>query len=322
MALVAKMTGSAIENKDYYGELEVTRDANDAALRKAYRRLALEFHPGKSDAPDAANRFLAVNEAFEVLSNKRYKATYDQFGSRGLQEGAPKGKEGFTEAYVYHGDAMETFRSFFGGENPFHDLFPPADEFGVVNEVAPRTRMKQNPPLIKPLVVSLEEAYLGCVKKMRVQRDVMNDDGYTSMIREKILTIHVKPGWKEGTRITFEKEGDQEANGIPADIVFVLEYKKHPLFTREGNDLVHTAKVSLANALTGCEVRLTTLDGRILNLPINDVVRPGFERRVVGEGMPITKSPGQKGDLILRFETQFPSSISEEGKALIRQALR
>lgn len=123
----------------------------------------------------------------------------------------------------------------------------------------------------------------------------------TRRSREKILTIHVQSGWKRGTKVTFPKEGDQEPNSIPADIVFVIEYKDHKMYTREGNDLVHTANISLANALTGCEVRLKTLDDRVLNIPINDVVSPGYERRVAGEGMPITKSPGKKGDLIIRW---------------------
>jgi DnaJ family protein B protein 13 len=93
---------------------------------------------------------------------------------------------------------MAIFREFFGGDNPFHGLFPPVDEFGVVKEIAPRTRKIQNPPLEKDLKITLEEAFLGCVKKMRVQRQVMNDDGHTNMVREKILTIHVASGWKRG----------------------------------------------------------------------------------------------------------------------------
>lgn len=318
------MTGGlhTVEGKDYYGDLKITRSATDQDIRKAYRILALEHHPDKSDEPDAQERFRAVAEAFEVLSNKYHKAIYDQFGSKGLEEGVPTGKEGYSKKYQFHDDPTVTFRNFFGNDNPFHDLFPPTDEHGVVTEPHPRTRMKQNPPVTQDLVVTLEEAYAGCVKKMKVQRQVMNDDGYTSVVREKILTIQVKPGWKQGTRITFEKEGDQEPNVIPADIVFVLQYKQHPLFTREGNDLVHHATVSLANALTGCEIKITTLDGRVLNIPVNDVIQPGYERRVPGEGMPITKNVEQKGDLVIRFTTVFPTSLSDASKLLIRKALR
>ena len=105
------------------------------------------------------------------------------------------------------------------------------------------------------------------------------------------------------TRVTFAKEGDQEPNSIPADIVFVIEYKPHPLYVREGNDLIHTATISLSDALTGCEITLLTLDGRVLNIPINDIVSPVYEKRVKGEGFPITRKPGEKGDLLIRFNT-------------------
>jgi len=309
-------------NRSYYEELSLTRSASADDIKKAYRKLALMYHPDKTSEPGAAEKFVAIAEAFDVLSNSELKAVFDQFGSQGLSVGVPTNPTGFTEAYAFHKDAMAIFREFFGGDNPFHGLFPPVDEFGVVKEIAPRTRKIQNPPLEKDLKITLEEAFLGCVKKMRVQRQVMNDDGHTNMVREKILTIHVASGWKRGTRVTFAKEGDQEPNSIPADIVFVIAYKPHPLYVREGNDLIHTAKISLSDALTGCEITLLTLDGRVLNIPINDIVSPVYEKRVKGEGFPITKTPGEKGDLIIRFNTIFPSSIkSDEKKHLIRQGL-
>jgi len=310
-----------MENKDYYRELELTRSADDADIKRAYRRLALQYHPDKTDEAGADTKFVAIAEAYDVLNNPKTKAIYDQYASKGLADGVPSGDVGFTQSYSFHKDAMLIFREFFGGDNPFHGLFPAVDEYNVIKPIAPRTRKVQNAPLVKDLKITLEESYTGCVKKMRVQRQVMNDDYHTSMMRETILTIHVKAGWKKGTRVTFPKEGDQEPNSIPADIVFVIQYKPHPLYVREGNNLVHTADISLANALTGCEVRLKTLDGRELNIPINDVVSPGYERRVEGEGMPITKEPGTKGDLIIRFNVAFPTSLSDEKKRLIRQGL-
>ena len=79
----------------------------------------------------------------------------------------------------------------------------------------------------------MEEAFLGCTKKIRISKTVLNDDGHTTGTREKILTVKVKPGLKAGTRITFPKEGDQGPNNIPADVVFVLEYLEHPRFVRK-----------------------------------------------------------------------------------------
>lgn len=164
----------------------------------------------------------------------------------------------------------------------------------------------------------MEEAYLGCLKKMKLTRRVMNDDGHTSSVRDRILTIKVEPGWKEGTRITFPKEGDQEPNRIPADIVFVLKYKQHKRFQRVGNDLIHESSIHLSDALVGCVVEVLTLDGRLLAIPVNEVVCPGYSQIVPGEGMPCKSG---KGNLVLKFNTIFPTSLNDQQKALVRNGL-
>jgi DnaJ family protein B protein 13 len=118
---------------------------------------------------------------------------------------------GYTEGWTYHGDHRLVFRNFFGGENPFDDLFPKklGDEFDILPVLEPRTKKIQEPPVEETLLLSLEEAYLGCMKKMKLERREVLEPGGTSSKKSKILTINVKPGWKEGTKITFSKDGDQ-----------------------------------------------------------------------------------------------------------------
>ncbi|KAJ8951935.1 hypothetical protein NQ318_013601 [Aromia moschata] len=94
------------------------------------------------------------------------------------------------------------------------------------------------------LYVSLDDITKGCQKKMKISRKVLQPDG-TTRKEDKVLTINVKPGWKAGTKITFQREGDQGRNKIPADIVFIIRDKPHPLFKREGSDIRYTAKISL-----------------------------------------------------------------------------
>ncbi len=160
--------------------------------------------------------------------------------------------------------------------------------------LAGRGRKKQDPPIERDLMLSLEEVYHGCIKKMKISRrvktlifskikrlyklnyfifKVMNDDAHTSSFREKILTITVKRGWNPGTRITFEQEGDQGPNSIPADIVFIVRDKVHPIFKRDGINLIFTQKIPLALALIGTTIHVPTLDGRVLDLPITDIVK-------------------------------------------------
>jgi len=312
---------------DYYRILSLTRSATDADIKKAYRKLALKYHPEKNpDSPIAAETFLEIAEAYDVLSDPRKRATFDQFGEEGLKNGVPVGTSGsgaWTHGYTFHGNSDKVFRDFFGGDNPFQEYYDRVDGemstgFGGLKG---RGAKRQDPPIERELAVSLEELYHGSTKKMKISRRVMNDDGLTSSIRDKILTVTVKKGWKQGTRITFPQEGDQGPNNIPADIVFIVKDKPHTLFRRDGVNLIHTTTISLNRALTGCTVEVHTLDDRILHIPITDIVHPGYTKTVPEEGMPYANEPSKHGDLIIEFNIVFPRTLPQDKKAMLRKAL-
>lgn len=135
------------------------------------------------------------------------------------------------------------------------------------------------------------------------------------------MTIDVKPGWKEGTKIMSSGKGD-ELPGRPAgDIIFVMKEQRHPRFERRGNNLIMALRINLAAALTGGSETVTTLDGRTLAINWSDPISPGFETVVKGEGMPISKQPVTKGDLIVRFEVTFPRSLKDTQKQQLRSIL-
>ncbi|XP_025940950.1 dnaJ homolog subfamily B member 13 isoform X3 [Apteryx rowi] len=178
------------------------------------------------------------------------KGVYDKFGEEGLKGGIPLefGTENsWTVGYVFHNNPYKVFKEFFGGDNPFAEFFAedgsePNVAFGGLRGRGVR---KQDPPIERDLYLSLEDLFYGCTKKIKISRRVMNEDGQTTAIRDKILTIDVRPGWKQGTRITFEKEGDQGPNVIPADITFVVQEKLHPRFKRAGDNLIYVAAIPL-----------------------------------------------------------------------------
>lgn len=178
------------------------------------------------------------------------------------------------------------------------------------------------PALERPLAVSLEDLAKGVTKRLKVTRKVTNPaSGRTS---DKILTIDVKPGWKAGTKIRFPREGDEYPNGALQDIVFTLEEKPHPVFTRKGDDLVVSLELTLLEALTGGFSKvIKTLDGRSLPISASSsrIIQPGQEERFPGEGMPISKKPGQKGDLIVKFVVKFPTTLTAAQKAEIKRIL-
>jgi hypothetical protein len=138
---------------------------------------------------------------------------------------------------------------------------------------------------------------------------------------EEILKIDIKPGWKKGTKITFPEKGNQEPGITPADLIFVVDEKPHAIFKRDGNDLVVNHKVSLLDALTGVTYNLTTLDGRSLAISMTDIVKPGHQIVIPNEGMPISKEPNKKGNLIIKFDVMFPTKLTAEQKSDLRRAL-
>lgn len=136
------------------------------------------------------------------------------------------------------------------------------------------------------------------------------------------MSIEIKPGWKKGTKITFPEKGNQEPGVIPSDIVFVIDEKSHPIYKRDGNDLIINQEITLLEALTGKNVEFTSLDGRNLVIPLTDIIKPGHDEMVVpNEGMPISKDPRKKGNLKIKFDVKYPSRLNEEQKALLRRAL-
>ncbi|XP_008853618.1 dnaJ homolog subfamily B member 1 isoform X2 [Nannospalax galili] len=269
-------------------------------------------------------------------------------GVKGLKGGGPSvgnsgGTNGTSFSYTFHGDPHAMFAEFFGGRNPFDNFFGQRNgeegmdvddpfsgfpmgmggftNFGRSRPAQEPTRKKQDPPVTHDLRVSLEEIYSGCTKKMKISHKRLNPDGKSIRNEDKILTIEVKRGWKEGTKITFPKEGDQTSNNIPADIVFVLKDKPHNVFKRDGSDVIYPARISLREALCGCTVNVPTLDGRTIPVVFKDVIRPGMRRKVPGEGLPLPKTPEKRGDLIIEFEVIFPERIPLTSRSVLEQVL-
>lgn len=183
-----------------------------------------------------------------------------------------------------------------------------------------RKRTQQDPPIERDLFVSLEEIDRGCVKKMKISRMSMSSGQPRK--EEKVLNISVKPGWKAGTKITFPQEGDQTPGRIPADIVFIIRDKPHPVFKREGSDLRYTAQVSLKQALCGTTVSVPTLQGdRITVSSQGEIIKPTTVKRLSGRGLPFPKEPSRRGDLLVSYDIKFPDSLQSGTKELLSEIL-
>eukprot|EP00884_Botryococcus_braunii_P006074 jgi/Botrbrau1/15468/Bobra.43_2s0090.1 len=359
--------------KDYYEILGVPKDADEDTLKKAYRKLAVKWHPDKNPGPkqaEAAEKFKEVGEAYDVLSDKEKRAIYDQYGEDGLKFGGPPpsadggfsgfggGPGGGGGQQFSQDQAQRIFEELFGGglgsggrggvrfnmgrgpggmggggpsgmdEDDLSGMFGGFGGFGGGGR--PRGGgggfggFGGGPPrtVEVALRLTLKELYTGCTKKLKITRRVQ--DGPNGEIKpvEEVVEIQVKAGWKEGTRITYPGKGD-EIGGRPAqDLVFIVEQVPDSTYERQGDDLLVRARIPLATALTDSKVDIPAIDGRILRVPLKEVVTPGYVRTVKNEGMPISKAPGTKGDLKIVFDITFPSSQltgveAEQLKALL-----
>lgn len=337
---------------DYYKILQVDKNAKDDDLKKAYRKLAMKWHPDKNpnNKKDAEAKFKQISEAYEVLSDPQKRAIYDQYGEDGLKGNVPPPDAGGPGGATYFqtGDGPNVFRfnprnaddifaEFFGFSSPFggggsgmrggsrfsggsmfgDDIF---SSFGGGEGRTMSSGPRKAPPIEQKLPCSLEELYKGATKRMKISREISDASGKTLPV-EEILTIDIKPGWKKGTKITFPDKGNEQPNVIPSDLVFIIDEKPHGVFTRDGNDLVLTQKISLAEALTGYTVHVTTLDGRSLTIPVNTVINPNYEEVVPREGMPIPKEPTRRGNLRIKFNIKFPTRLTTEQKSGIKKLL-
>lgn len=181
-------------------------------------------------------------------------------------------------------------------------------------------RPEKAAPIENKLPCSLEELYKGATKKMKISREIADSSG-TIMTVEEILTIEVKPGWKKGTKIIFREKGNEKPNIIPADLVFIIDEKPHSVYKRDGNDLIVSQKITLVEALTGCTVELTKLDGSSLTISINSTIQPYYEKVVRGEGMPLPKDPSNKGNLKIKFNFKLPTRLTAEQKTGLKRLL-
>ncbi|OQR97852.1 hypothetical protein ACHHYP_09890 [Achlya hypogyna] len=345
---------------DYYQVLGVAKTATEEELKKAYRKMALKWHPDKNpDSKDLAQKkFQEVNEAYEVLSDKQKREIYDQYGEEGLKGGIPQPggaggpqpgvhfSSGFPSGgFSFHSsDPSKIFEQFFGTSN-LHEAehmdpmfmfsnmggMGRSSSFGGGNPFAssfgggfgsPPRKNKRSEPLKRDLECTLEQLYTGCTKRLKITRKIYDERSRSMHEEEKILEVQVHPGWKAGTKLTYEGEGDVLPGRAPQDIVFVIQEKAHPKFKREGDTLVYRAKITLKDALVGNgTLTIKTLDGRDLHLRLDSVVTPTTRKVFVGEGMPLSKDPMRRGDLHVHFDIQFPTSLTSQQADLIRQAL-
>ena len=298
-----------MQYKDYYKILGVDKNASQDDIKKAYRKLAVKYHPDKTKGDKASEeKFKEVNEANEVLGNPEKRKKYDELGQNWNQYQHAGGQEGSFDwsAYQQRGRKAGGNNDFGFGGSGFSDFFEQffGGSFGG-QQFSESNYQTAGHDLRLDLDISLEEAYHGTTRQFQV-------DG------EK-LQIKLKPGMYEGQQIRIKgKGGKGRGNGPRGDIYGFVHLQPHPRFKATQSDLHCTVNIDLYTAVLGGKATVETLKG---TLKIN--IAPGTENgkilRLKNMGMPFYNEPGKFGDLYAKINIEIPKNLSAKEQELFRQ---
>ncbi|WP_415063627.1 DnaJ C-terminal domain-containing protein [Bdellovibrio sp.] len=307
-----------MSKKDFYSILGVARSASPEEIKKAYRKLAMQYHPDKNPGDKKAEeKFKEISEAYDTLSDTKKREMYDQFGHAGAQ--------GFGGAGGPFGGAGGGFGGFGGagrsqaGGDPFQDIF--GDVFGDIfgagrgpGAGGPRTRRQQTKgtDLRYTLNISFEDSALGCEKVISFMRQRGNKEESAK------LSVNVPAGVKEGQRLKLAGEGDAApGGGTPGDLYVIVNIQDHALFKRSENDVTLDLPIIYTDAILGTNIEVPTLTGKAM-IRIPPGTHSGQTFRLKGKGFPKIGGFGS-GDMLVRILVDTPPHLSARQKELIEE---
>ncbi len=340
-----------IAKKDYYEVLGVDRQADAAAIKKAYRKLAKKYHPDTNkDNPQAEQKFKEASEAYTVLSDPEKKKMYDRFGHAAFDgsmgaggtsyDGANSGFSGFggfggsgsfrregpngsyQEFHFEGGDADEwmndLFGDFFGGKRSGFDSRFRSDygsdyrsDYG--SGAGRRSFRQRGKDLQAGVAVSFEEAAFGCEKRITL-RNPNSTDGAT-----QTLQVKIPAGIEEGKSIRLRGKGMPGSGGGEAgDLLLKVTVGEKPGFERKGMDVYTTVRIPYTTAVLGGEAIVQTLSGNVL-CKIREGTQSGTQIRLKGKGIVSMKDPSVHGDQYVTVQIQVPENLSPQAKEKLRE---
>ncbi|GAB2493197.1 molecular chaperone DnaJ [Algoriphagus taiwanensis] len=337
--------------RDYYEVLGVSKSATADEIKKAYRKLAIQFHPDKNPGnPEAEEKFKEAAEAYEVLSNPDKKARYDQFGHQGLG-----GNGGFGGGGMNMEDIFSQFGDIFGGGG-FGSFFGGGGG---------GRRTKKGTNLRVKLKLNLQEIANGVEKKIKVKRHVVapgvtfqtcstcqgtgqikkvvntmlgqmvsastcavcggsgqivdkkpaEADSKGLIIKEEIISINIPGGVGEGMQLSMSGKGNETPGGIPGDLLIVIEEAEDKVLQRDGNNVVYDLYISFIDAALGSSIEVPTIDGRV-KIKIDPGTQSGKMLRLKGKGIKDINGYS-RGDQLIMVNVWTPTQLSKEERAML-----
>lgn len=310
--------------EDYYQILGVNKKASADEIKKAYRKLAIKWHPDKNPNNKAAaeEKFKKISEAYAVLSDAKKREEYDNFGS------ADQFRQQYSQEDIFRGvDLDEILRSFgFGGmrgggrtttfrtgrrgapsgyEDPFANIF--GGMGGGRQQYANMPEKGQD--VEYNLSISLEESVLGAEKKLSLKIENRSEE----------INVKIPPGISTGKKLRLPGKGMYGQNGGPSgDLYLNINVLPHPIFSRDGNDLYIEKSIKFSQAALGTIIEVPTLDGTIKRIKISPGTQNNTKIRMKGYGVPGLKG-APKGDQYVKINVEVPKKLSDQQQKIVKQ---
>lgn len=311
-----------MEYKDYYQILGVDKNASEKDIKRAFRKLARQYHPDKNPNDKASEeRFKEINEAYEVLGDADNRSKYDQLGRsyhRYQQMGGSPGGFDYSQWAAAGGNrggyqqVNIDFDDLFGGAGGFSDFFrtifggarsQSSGMDGLYNQGFGRQAVAPSLDMDYELTITLEEAYHGTSRTLSAGGER--------------FTAKIPRGAKGGTKVRLRGKGQAGPTG-PGDLYLLIQVRKHDTFQRDGNNLKVVVPVDVVDAVLGTKVTVPTLTGDV-KLTIPAGTQGGQTFRLKGKGMPYLRNKDKYGDLLVSIRIRIPESLSEQEEALYQQ---
>jgi molecular chaperone DnaJ len=340
--------------RDYYEILNVARNASEAEIKQSYRRLAMKHHPDRNPGDSVAEeQFKEAKEAYEILSDARKRAAYDQFGHAGV-DGSAGGGSGFNGPADLNDIFGGVFRDIFGGARGGNQNYRGSDlrynldltleeaVFGATAKIRVPTLVtcascggSGTKPGTKPITCptcrgvgqvrmqqgffSIQQTCPRCQGRGTIIPDPCETcHGNGRVEEQKTLSVKVPSGVDNGDRIRLAGEGAAgEQSGPPGDLYVQIRVKPHPIFTREDSDLYCEVPISFTAAALGGDLEVPTLDGRV-SLKIPPETQTGKVFRIRGKGVKPVRG-GPTGDLLCRVSLETPVNLTKEQRDLLQK---
>ena len=297
-------------SEDYYKILGVQKTASDEEIKKAYRKLAMKYHPDHTKGDKGAEeKFKKISEAYAVLSDKEKRKEYDTFGSEGF-------RQRFSQEDIFRGfDFGDIFREFgFGGGNFSHGRgggrrfsFGSGSPYNFSG--AQQHGQAKGSDLVYELPLTLREVATGTSKVITFQHQGRSEN----------LTVKIPKGLIAGKKLRLAGKGNPSPYGGPAGNLYIKsKILNDQVFSSEKYDLYINWELKLSEALLGTTVSVPTIDDKQLSLKIPTGTKPGTKMRLSGHGLPDMKD-NKKGDLYVRIQVKIPQNLNEEQKKIVNK---